>query len=307
MKPRATLMLTLFSLMVVSAVARGQQPADDKLFARVNLVAWCIVPFDKLKRGPEARVAMLQKLGFRKYAYDWRSEHLPTFDEEVRLLKAAGIELTAVWFPANLGPEAETLLAVIKKHKVKPQLWITMGGGTAAKTPEEQEAKVREHARVLRPIAERAAELHCQVGLYNHGGWFGEPDNQIAIIRALKMQNLGIVYNLHHGHDHLDQFPELLDRMKPHLLVLNLNGMNPRGDRIGQKILPLGQGSEDLRLMRQIKESGWPGPFGIIGHTQDDVQERLLDNLDGLDWLVKQLARQPAGAKPQLRTPLAGR
>src|SRR5690348_4459387 len=57
--------------------------AAARLFARDNLVAWCIVPFDAKKRGPIERVEMLQKLGFRRYAYDWRDEHLPTFDTEV--------------------------------------------------------------------------------------------------------------------------------------------------------------------------------------------------------------------------------
>lgn len=38
---------------------------DAGLFARTNLVAWCIVPFDAKKRGPEERAAMLEKLGFQ--------------------------------------------------------------------------------------------------------------------------------------------------------------------------------------------------------------------------------------------------
>ena len=60
--------------------------ADDaakSLFARDNLIAWCIVPFDSKKRGPEDRAAMLQKLGFKHFAYDWRAEHVPTFDAEI--------------------------------------------------------------------------------------------------------------------------------------------------------------------------------------------------------------------------------
>ena len=31
------------------------------LFARKNLIAWCIVPFDSKKRGPEERAAMLER------------------------------------------------------------------------------------------------------------------------------------------------------------------------------------------------------------------------------------------------------
>ena len=90
--------------------------------------------------------------------------------------------------------------------------------------------------------------------------------------------------------------------MKPHLLALNLNGMVKGGDSAGKKILPLGQGDEDLRLLKVIAASGWRGPIGILGHTQDDAEERLQDNLDGLAWLVKQLKGKPAGPKPKPRT-----
>ncbi|MBA4066259.1 MAG: xylose isomerase [Isosphaera sp.] len=274
-------------------------PADAPApFARDNLVAWCIVPFDARKRTPAQRVEMLKELGFKRYAYDWRAEHLPTFDEEVGLLKKAGIELTAVWFPANLGPDAKALLAVIEKHGVKPQLWVTMGdpGGTG------QADKVAAAAKVLRPIAEAADKLGGRVALYNHGGWFGEPENQVAVIEHLKLKNVGVVYNQHHGHDHLGRFPELLKTMGPHLLALNLNGMTKGGDKAGKKILPLGQGELDVELLKAVAASGYAGPVGILGHTQDDAAERLRDNLDGLDWLLPQLAGKPAGPRPTPRT-----
>ena len=298
----------LVALLTAPAAAPEQAgkriPAETvrSLFARDRLVAWCIVPFDGKKRGPEERVAMLRRLGIKRFAYDWRAEHLPTFDREVGLLQKAGIELTAVWFPANLGADAQRLLAVIGKHKVRPQLWVSMGGGGPAASPAEQRQKVEAHARALRPIAEAAAKLGCSVALYNHGGWFGEPENQLAILEALRLPNVGIVYNLHHGHDHLGRFPGLLRKMKPHLLALNLNGMVKGGDRVGKKILPLGQGDEDLRLLRAIVESGWRGPVGVLGHTQDDAEARLRDNLDGLAWLVPQLLGKPAGPKLTPRT-----
>ncbi|MDY3557501.1 sugar phosphate isomerase/epimerase [Gemmata sp. JC673] len=268
------------------------------MFATEKLVAWCVVPFDAKKRGPAERVEMLQKLGFKRYAYDWRAEHLPTFDEEVALLKKAGIELTAVWFPANLGADAQKLLEVLKKHDVKTQLWVTMGdpGGT------DQTAKVERAVKVLRPLAEAAAKQGCTIGLYNHGGWFGEPENQIAIIERLKLKNVGIVYNQHHGHDHFDRFPKLLEAMKPHLLALNLNGSVKGGDKAGKKIVPLGGGELDLQLLAVIAKSGYTGPIGVLGHTSDDAAERLVDNLDGLRWLVPQLGGKEPGEKPKYRT-----
>jgi sugar phosphate isomerase/epimerase len=123
------------------------------------------------------------------------------------------------------------------------------------------------------PIAVQAAKLKCQVALYNHGGWFGEPENQIAIIETLKkdgITNVGMVYNLHHGHEHLAHFPELLAKMKPYLLALNLNGMTKDGDKSNKKILPLGQGELDLQLLKLIRDSGYAGLIGILNHTDEE-------------------------------------
>jgi len=266
-------------------------PGGAGLFSKANLVAWCIVPFDAKKRGPEERAEMLRRLGFRRFAYDWRAEHIPTFDREIEALKKHGIKLQAFWFPSDVKhPHSQAILDLLKRHRIKTELWVSMGGGGPAKTQEEQKKKVEAVARKVRPIAEAAAKIGCNVGLYNHGGWFGEPENQIAIIKQLRLPNVGIVYNLHHGHSHLDRFGELLKKMLPHLLALNLNGMVKDGDKLGKKILPIGQGDRDLELLRVIRDSGYRGPIGILGHrTDQDAEVTLRTNLDGLSKLVRQL------------------
>ncbi|HMF16334.1 MAG TPA: DUF6797 domain-containing protein, partial [Gemmataceae bacterium] len=287
---------------IVSLFHSHAQPSksDISLFARDNLVAWCIVPFDARKRGPEERADMLTRLGFKRFAYDWRGEHVPTFDAEMLALKKKGIRLEAFWFPAQLDKDARTILDLLKRHGIKTQLWITMGDPAPA--AKKQADKIEAAARVLRPIALEADKIGCRVALYNHGGWFGEPENQIAIIEHLKLANVGIVYNLHHGHEHLGRFPELLKKMKPHLWALNLNGMVKDGDKVGKKILPIGQGDLDLGLLKAIQASGYRGPIGILGHTQDDAEDRLRDNLEGLDWLLPQLQGKKPGPRPKPRT-----
>lgn len=282
---RALLSFFLLTILSPALPLRAKEPG---LFERENLMAWCIVPFDAKKRGAEERAAMLEKLGFRRFAYDYRAEHIPQWDAELEALKRHKIELTAWWFPGSLNEEARKALDLFKRHGVSPQLWIT-GGGGAVKDAAEQEARVEAEARRIRPIAEAAAPLGCKVALYNHGGWFGEPENQIAIVERLAkdgIKNVGIVYNLHHGHDHLDRFPALLAKMKPHLLALNLNGMVRGGDKVGKKILVLGQGDLDAQLIKDIRESGWRGPFGILNHTDEDAETRLKANLNGLEKLA---------------------
>ncbi|MEO6034631.1 MAG: PQQ-binding-like beta-propeller repeat protein [Verrucomicrobiota bacterium] len=303
-----------FSLMVFLAVAlRGASsaeaaltaaPAEYELLAHTNLVAWCIVPFDAKKRGPEERATMLEKLGFRFFAYDYRAEHIPTFDAEMDALQRHGIQLTAWWFPGVMNDEARLILDVLHRHKIRAQLWVT-SGGAPVKSAAEQNARVKAEAKNIQAIAEAAAKAGCTVALYNHENWFGEPENQIQIIEQLKrdgVTNVGIVYNLHHGHDHVDRLPALLQQMKPYLLALNLNGMTKNGDQLGKKILPLGQGELDLSLLRMIRDSGWRGPIGLLNHTDEDAEARLRDNLDGLDWLVRQIDGQPPGPRPVPRS-----
>lgn len=292
------ILLLLIGIISTAAGYAQSQPPKLELFAKSNLVAWCIVPFDAKNRGPEARAQMLNQLGLRRLAYDYRAEHIPLFEEEIATLARHKIELTAWWFPTALNDEARQILGLLRAHKVHPQLWV-MGGGGPVKDQAEQATRVEQEAARLRPIAQAAAEAGCKVGLYNHGSWFGEPENQIAIIEKLQMPNVGIVYNLHHGHDHLDRFPALLQKMKPHLIALNINGMTKNGDKLGKKILPLGQGERDLELLRTIAASGWQGPIGILNHTDEDAEARLRDNLEGLDWLTAQLAGKQPGPKPR--------
>ena len=293
---------------IPGASGKEVHEAVPRLFARDNLVAWCIVPFDSKRRGPEERAAMLERLGFKHFAYDWRAEHIPTFDAEIEALKRHGISLDAFWVaPGELNRESGTILDALTRHQIKAELWVLLDLGADRVVGPEQKRRVEAAAAKLRPLADAAGKIGCSLALYNHGGWFGEPENQIAIIEHLKAQgvsNVGMVYNLHHGHDHLDRFPELLAKTKPYLRALNLNGMDRDGERIGRKILPLGQGALDLELLRTIVASGYRGPIGILGHTMDDAEERLKDNLDGLDWLVPQLDGHAPKPRPKPRTPV---
>jgi sugar phosphate isomerase/epimerase len=282
------------SLLVLLVLTPGRTRADEGLpaaglFSRTNLVAWCVVPFDARKRGPEERAVMLSRLGIRRLAYDWREEHISTFDAEVAACRRHGIELTAWWFPSTLDEHARLILQVLERNKVRTQLWVTGGGGSTA-SEEEQRTRVLQEADRIRPIAEAAERIGCSVGLYNHGGWFGEPENQVAIIRELGLNNVGIVYNFHHGHHQIDAFAHLFRIMQPHLLAVNLNGMLRDGDQQGRKILPIGDGDQERAMLRVMRDSGWLGPVGILDHLVDtDSEDTLRQNLLGLERLVPQL------------------
>jgi hypothetical protein len=291
---------TLLPLVALALLLPPATAADP--FAQSNLSAWCVVPFDAAKRTPEQRVQMLQRLGFTRFVYDWRAEHLPTFDQEVGLLKKAGITLQGVWFPAGVGKEGEQLLAVLKTHAVKTELWAMLPQPDAKLS---QDDRVKVTAEVVAKLAKTAGEHGHTVGLYNHGGWTGEPDNLLAVRKACGAANVGIVYNLHHAHHRLDRFADDLKAMAPHLLSLNLNGMEANGDTKGRKILCVGDGTDDAKLLKIIRESKYAGPIGVIGHTDDDAEARLADNLNGLACLLRDDGFRPAFRTTSVRTVVA--
>jgi Xylose isomerase-like TIM barrel len=290
-----------YALLTLATFAGADQPAtgpsgpprsSSGVFARDNLVAWCVVPFDARNRRPAERAAMLKRLGFTKVAYDWRDRHVPDFEEEIVECRRHGIEYFAFWGGHDKAFE------LFAKYDLHPQIWQTLeapGGAT-------QIERVDRAVERLRPLVDRAATMKCKVGLYAHGGWGGEPDNLVAVCRAFREKHranhVGIVYNLHHGRGHVDDFAAVLARMKPYLLCLNLNGTTANGPQI----LQLGAGEADVRLFKVIADSGYAGPVGIIGHTNDDVELRLRDNLDGLDWILPQLSGAAAGPRPKYRT-----
>ena len=287
------------------AAPKANDPANG-LFARDNLIAWCIVPFDSKKRGPEERAAMLERLGFKHFAYDWRAEHIPTFDAEFEALKRHHVALDAFW--AARGAQS--------RHAHHPQrAQATSGEGRALGA-----SRFRGRSRVGRRARASHRGRHGQAPPTGPGGRedrllagpvqprgmvrrAGEPDRDHRATEKQGVTNVGMVYNLHHGHDHLDRFAELLTKMKPYLKAVNLNGMDRGGDRVGRKILPLGQGALDLDLLRIIRDSGYRGPIGILGHTMDDAEQRLQDNLDGLDWLLPQLEGRPPALGPSRGRP----
>ncbi len=246
---------------------------------------------------------MLKRLGFTKLAYDWRAEHIASFEDEIQALQREGITFFAHWTPARQSPGYREMLQLIEQYQLHPQLWRIAPAAEAATRQE----RVEFSARALLPYVEDAKRLGCAFGIYNHGGWAGEPQNMVALVQWLRehaeTEDVGIVYNFHHGHEHLARFPAAFTQMLPYLLCVNLNGMTAAGP----KILPLGQGQEDRQLLEMIRQSGYQGPIGLLDHREDvDAERSLRENLDGLQLLLMDQRPLDVGvtdAFPEIRIP----
>ena len=253
-----------------------------------NYFAWCIVPFDSTNRTPTQRIEMLKELGFKSYAYDWRQKHLPEMKEEFTLAAQNDIDVMAVWMwidvadsVGRLSPDNERIFGIMKETGIKTQLWIGISEAYfEGLTEDESMLKAMEMVEYL---SERSAEIGCKIGLYNHGGWFGDLINQVTLIKTMPEQDLGIIFNFHHAHELLDEYPVIVEKMMPYLWAVNLNGMKADGP----KILPIGAGDLETRMIRQLKEAGYKGPYGILGHVEEaDVKIILQRNLEGVKRIM---------------------
>jgi len=290
---------TLFNitLLLVFIIASGHnlmaQKKNNKpksIYAKDNLIAWCIVPFDSKERGPEERAEMLNRLGITKLAYDWREEHVPSFDKEMETLKKNNIALQGFWFysgadPAN-DPHLDTVIDLFKRHNIKTQLW-TMFDGVPNLDQMSQEEKIRAVSKPAAYIAQRLEEVGCSLGLYNHGGWYGEPENQLAIIEHLNRPNIGIVYNFSHAEEQIHRFEEFYPKILPHLYAINITGLK---GGFPAEVVPVGQGNIEEKKMVIIQNSSYDGPIGIINEDfADDAEVGLKMNMKGIQEILKNI------------------
>jgi len=270
-----------------TSCCHADETSAEQLLHPDNLVAWCIVPFDASSRTPQQRAEMVHRLGLKRVAYDWRQKHIAEFEEEILQYKQQQLEFFAFW------SWHDSIERLIRKHGIRPQIWSMLRNPSAV----VQADKVREAAEAILPLVQKTSSIGCRLGLYNHGGWAGEPSNMVAVCEYLHRnhdaKHVGIVYNFHHGHEHIAAFEDHLKNMLPHLICLNINGMAAadvvRGGR--DKILTLGQGQHEIDLLRLVLQSGYSGPVGILDHRPDrDTEEVLRENLAGLEGIRQLLS-----------------
>ena len=286
----AALAATLAAVAALSA----DKPSTKSIFAKNNLVAWCIVPFDAAHRGPVERAQMLKRLGITMLAYDWRDKDIPTFDQEVDALAKYGIKLQAFWLTSGPDPASENgvraVLDLLKRRNVRTEIWY-MYEPPAGFDALSQEGKVAQVAKAVKYLAVETQKLRCKVGIYNHEGWYGEPENELAVLQAVDMPNVGLVYNFHHGQAQIDRFPAFLPKILPHLLAVNINGMKKEGPMI----LTVGEGTNELEMLKLVRSSGYKGPIGILNHSEErDAEVGLKANMAGLQKLLRTMGDDAA-------------
>jgi hypothetical protein len=253
-----------------------------------DVYPWCIVPYDSLERTPEQRVKMIIELGFNKYAYDWRKQHLDDMMLEFEIAKKNDIDIISVWLwleagrdsISQLSPSNEKIFTILKALNYQTTLWLSFNNNFFENLNHYQ--ALNRAISLVEHICLKAQNIGCMVPLYNHAGWVGNPNNQIEIIKVLPDYDLSIVYNFHYAHQDIDDFPQLAKNIQPYLSAVNLNGMM----RDGPQILTIGDGNYEKSMIESLINVGFHGPWGILGLIENEDARIVLErNLCGLKSL----------------------
>lgn len=279
------------------------QDAGNSDFASENkLMAWAFLDFDTEERTPPERAEMLNRAGFTKCGYEGHPRYIGQLEEHIIAYRDHGIELVGIYLeirqenPLEQSSIRETI-DILRRQDYKTQLWLTVNDALLREIPEE--FRVEKVCELIKPVADKVFPMGCKIAMYNHGGWTGNPANQVQVIRSLRNyydpESLGIVLNFHHAHPYIDQFSKFFSQVKPYLFVLNTNGMRIKRKQNGEiepnpKILPLGEGDYEIGMLRIVKESGYRGLIGIIDHTKGvDPEVNLTNNREALEAIRKKL------------------
>ena len=277
-----------------------------------NVAAARIVASDLNERTPRERAAMLRRLRIRHLIWDWRDRDALQFDAELDALRNEGISLGGIVVqhplpehsaPGTINPHVRQFVTEAARRGLAPDLWVTVASEPAGNDLEH----VWQAADHMEPLARLASDHGMCVLLANESGFFGEPRNLVALVEALSergLNNVGIAYQQQHGHAHIADFAEQFAIMQPHLVAIALNGMDPDGEATGRVILPYGAGRADRKIAHVIAASGWRGQLVVQSHSRDDAEIRLLDNLDGLAWVIaRQDGRRHHRPTPRIPNP----
>lgn len=274
--------LVLLGFLILSACYDN---VPENIFSKENLIPWSIVGFDVKERSPEQRLQMLQNLGYSQYGYGHRQRHLPTMAKEWDLAKDKGIRVHNVWLYINLDKDKpgflrdqnEAVFKNLKETKLETQIWVGMDPKFFENVLDA--TAFEKTKNMIAYLSARAKSLGCKIALYNHGGWYGNPKNQLEIISQLPKEEIGIVYNFHHAHEDLENFKENIQMMYPYLWCVNLNGMQ----KDGPKISTIGEGDLEKKMIDELLRLGYEGPWGILGHVKGGDPEIILEaNYRGL-------------------------
>jgi len=230
----------LYKLYVITFLIALSSCANnvEELITISEVSPWCILGFDSVDRTPEQRIAMLKDMGLKKYGFNKGKGDLSKMVEEFKLASENDIEITSIFLWLNAKRDSigklslanQELLSNLSKVEQKPVIWLSFSHNFFEELSQKESVSLS--VKMIQFIKSKADELGCKLAIYNHHGWFGNPYNQVEILKELSDPSITVVYNFHHAQEYVDDFPNIVKELKPYLSFVNLNGVKKQGPQI---------------------------------------------------------------------------
>lgn len=244
--------------------------------------AFCFDIHDTVKRDLAAQATMLKQVGFDGAGHvglENVAQRLETLDRE-------GLRLCLVGTVVNLTKPEEAVAqykAAIPLLKGRDTLLYVVLTGYPPQSADGEAIGIR----VLREIADLAAEQKLKVGLYPHtNDWVARVDHATAVVKKVDRPNCGVIFNLCHFLRNEDPatMEAVLREAGPHLVGVTVNGADlaGRGDADWNRLIqPLDMGNYDLpKLLATLDAIRYEGSIGLMCYgIVGDCQEHLTRSL----------------------------
>ena len=200
--------------------------------------------------------------------------------EMLQALESRGLKMFSIYVAVRADGEKPSYDAALPEaiRQLKGHgavIWLTVQGTS----PDGEERAVR----MVREVADMAAESGLRVVLYPHMGFYvGRIEDALRIRKLADRPNVGITFNLTHFLAVKDE-PNLDQRLRealPYLEMVSINGAEHEGgwDRL---ILPLDRGAFDVfGFLKKLVAAGYKGPIGlqcyqVPGDTEENLKRSM--------------------------------
>lgn len=225
-----------------------------------------------LKVPLEEQADMVKRAGYAGLGFTG-TQRIP---EMLQALESRGLKMFSTYVAVHVDGEKPSYEAglpeairQLKGHGAA--IWLTVQGTS----PDGEERAVR----MVREVADMAAESGVRVVLYPHMGFYvGRIEDALRIRQKADRSNIGISFNLAHFLAVKDE-PNLDQRLReavPYLEMVSINGAEHEGgwDRL---ILTLDRGSFDVfGFLKKLVALGYKGPIGLQAYqVPGDIEDNL--------------------------------
>ncbi len=196
--------------------------------------------------------------------------------EMLKALESRGLKMFSIYVAVRVDGDSPSYDAALPEaiRQLKGHgtvIWLTVQGTS----PDGEQRAVR----MVREVADMAAESGLRVVLYPHMGFFVDRiEDALRIRKKVDRRNVGITFNLAHFLAVKDE-PNLDQRLReamPYLELVSINGAEHEGgwDRL---ILPLDRGEFDVfGLLKKLVAAGYKGPIGLQCYqVPGDIEDNL--------------------------------